>query len=353
MNKNEKERIVRGFLKFGFEKKMINDDIISNLSSNQIDSLIKLSDLEFSDLLFNNIGKVLDMFFDNQKHFIHDIVLINNLKTFGNAMLLFDYSKIASNSIYHEMDMKLIADASTAKKREYLYLCATNNNSLNSNYHEMDMKAISDAKNDYVSYWVYEYSINENSLDSKYHISDLTLIKNTSSPKISHYLYNCAINKNSLNSDNHINDMNLIKEAKDDYTAKYLSLCACNIDSLNSIYHEQDMKLINSASDHITAKCLYECAINKNSLDSYNHTEDMESITKIDKNISKYLKICISSVVLLSIINIHELINLFSNIKNEAEAKKMYEELFEKVSEKESVYVEDSSKISKIKILKK
>ena len=79
----------------------------------------------------------------------------------------------------------------------------------------------------------------------------------------------------------------------------------------------------------------------------------MESITKIDKNISKYLKICISSVVLLSIINIHELINLFSNIKNEAEAKKMYEELFEKVSEKESVYVEDSSKISKIKILNK
>ena len=31
MNKSEKERIVKGFLKFGFEKKMINDDIISNL----------------------------------------------------------------------------------------------------------------------------------------------------------------------------------------------------------------------------------------------------------------------------------------------------------------------------------
>ena len=67
----------------------------------------------------------------------------------------------------------------------------------------------------------------------------------------------------------------------------------------------------------------------------------------------KYLKICIASSIILTIINIHELIRLFSNIKDEIKAKKVFNELLEKVEEKEAKYVDNEIKKSKVTVLKR
>ena len=113
MNKEEKERIIKGLLKCGYKKEDIIDEMILSLDSTKISNLIKLSDIELNNTLSSNKKIVLDMLNLNSKYFVYDIKLISNTEPYYNIMHLINYAKseIGRNSKYHENDMRLIANA--------------------------------------------------------------------------------------------------------------------------------------------------------------------------------------------------------------------------------------------------